>query len=103
MNDLADSQLTTSRRTLRQAEPPLAGSTDDIVVSSVTREEVDTPEALLGALQEGVAHVVVVNHLDLTSLPLVPAGNASSIYNASLVPDRTKSIRVRVRQRFLCQ
>lgn len=81
-------------RALLQASPPVGVEDKATTTGSVTHEEVDTPAGLLAALQKGVDHVVVVNHLDLTSLPSISSSITGSSSDALLLADSTKSIRV---------
>lgn len=82
-------------RALRDSSPQAAES-------GPIHEEVDTPEALLSALQEGVEHVVVVKHMDLSSLPPVEFSTDGSIGDSAvLMAGSTKSIRVCILPLFL--
>jgi hypothetical protein len=85
--ELATGRLLQHRSPLLPADAPVQGG--------VTHQEVDTPEALLAALQAGVDHVVVVNHLDLTSLLPAAASTTPGTSEPLLLARDTKSIRVR--------
>jgi hypothetical protein len=92
-------QLRAPGRALQQSTTPPA---DGIAAPNSTDvASVDTPEALLAALEEGVAHVVVIDHLDFASLPPVDSNTSSSIRYALLRANSTKSIRV-CSQTLLC-
>ena len=61
---------------------------------------VATAGELAGAMEGGAAHIVIVAHLDLSSLPVVnstgdPAGPADSSRLLFWNPDAVQSIRVR--------
>lgn len=93
----------TSARCLREARRALRDSAPQAAESSAIHEEVDTPEALLAALQDGVEHVVVVKHMDLSSLPAAELSSSGIIGDAGiLLAESTKSIRVCIHPLCLC-
>lgn len=57
---------------------------------------VDTPQSLLQAVQDGALDIVVTDHLDLTTLPLLPTSICTEGCESPLGEiAKTRSIRVR--------